>query len=51
MIILSVRVGYREPPIDLWLTECLEQLYDLKNKGTYNFLSEFMWKDFENFDL
>ena len=23
MIILSVWVGYREPPIDLWLTECL----------------------------
>jgi hypothetical protein len=36
MIILSVWIGHREPPIDLWLNECLHQLNYLKEKGIVN---------------
>ncbi|CAF1546323.1 unnamed protein product, partial [Rotaria sordida] len=32
MVILSVWVGHQEPLIDLWLSECLNQLKHLKNK-------------------
>ncbi|CAF3394515.1 unnamed protein product [Rotaria socialis] len=33
MMILSVWIGYCEPDIDLWLTECLQQLNILKTQG------------------
>lgn len=38
MIILSVWVGYREPLIDLWLSECLQQLNIFKKKGIFGLL-------------
>ncbi|CAF2142004.1 unnamed protein product, partial [Rotaria magnacalcarata] len=33
MMILSVWIGYCEPDIDLWLTECLQQLNMSKTQG------------------
>ncbi|CAF4367490.1 unnamed protein product, partial [Rotaria sordida] len=31
----SIWVGHQEPLIDLWLSECLNQLNHLKNKSIY----------------